>query len=108
MQAVVAAGRLRSGGRRVRGGDCGGGRFGGAIEEESAFAGVLSECGGTSEFGLGLGEAAELVEQVAANRWEQVITLERRLAGEAVDDFESGGGTEGHGNSDGAIELDDW
>jgi hypothetical protein len=79
----------------------------GAGEEEFALAGVAGEGSGASEFGLGFGEAAEFEEEVAADAGQEMVRLERGLGGECVQEFEARGGTEGHGEGDGAIQFYD-
>jgi hypothetical protein len=37
-----------------------------------------------------------------------VVALESGVVGEGIDERESGGGAGGHGDCDGAVELDDW
>lgn len=52
-------------------------------------------------------EAAELEEKVAAHAGQKVVGLEGRLRGERVDELETGCRTEGHGERDRTIQLDD-
>lgn len=75
--------------------------------QQSAFACVAGEGGGALELGPCLLVAAELVEEVAAHTGEKVIAPEGGLVGERVDEGECGGGTGGHGDGDGTVELDD-
>ena len=55
----------------------------------------------------GFGEAVEFEEEVAADAGEEVVALERWVGGEGVDEVEGGLRAVGHGDGDGAVELDD-
>src|SRR5438105_4982458 len=77
------------------------------LEQQLALARVAGERRGSLQLGACFIVPAELREQVAAYARQQVISLERRLIGELVDELESGGRTERHRNGHGAIELDD-
>ena len=88
--------RLRLGGARL-----------GTNEKEFALADVAGERGGACEFGLSFDETAEFEEEVAADAGQEMVRLERGFGGEGVEEFEAGGGTEGHGEGHGAIQFDD-
>jgi len=45
----------------------------GAVEEQVAFAGVAGEAGGAFEFGASFGEAAEFLQEVAADAGQEVV-----------------------------------
>ncbi len=79
----------------------------GAGEQELALAGVASEGCGAGEFGLGVGEAAELEKKIAADAGQEMVGPERRFGSERVEKFETDGWTKGHGECDGAIQLHD-
>src|SRR5690606_39191162 len=51
--------------------------------------------------------AAELGEEVGAGGGEEVVVLEGGVVRELVEQLEAFGGAEGHGDGDGAVQLDD-
>ena len=63
---------------------------GDALHEHLPFARIPGEPGGALELGAGLGEAAELGEEIAAHARQQVVSSQRWLRGQAVDDLETG------------------
>src|ERR1700730_6546107 len=75
------------------------------VEQKVTFARVARQGGGALELQLGLGEAAELEEEVTANTGQEVVGLERRLRDERVHDLEARGGTGCHRDRDCAIQL---
>ena len=79
----------------------------GTVEQEFGLACVARERCGALELRLCVGEAPELEEKVAADAGQEMIGLERRFRDERVDELETRGWTEGHGESDGAIQLHD-
>ena len=68
--AVLRAVIVRSGSRST------GGR---ALEQQRALAAVARERRGTLELGSRLGEPAEFDEQIAADAWQEMIVVQRRL-----------------------------
>ena len=79
----------------------------GAIEEELLLARVARERGRALEIRARLVEAAELHEEVAAHRRQEMVVLEGRLGGERIDESQPFRRAESHGDGDRAIQLDD-
>src|SRR5689334_20408981 len=82
------------------------GRRGSPFEEERPFARVPCHRGGPFVFGLRFRKSSELVEEIAADAWQQMVVLEGRLRDEPVDQVEAGLWPFGHGNGDGAVQFD--
>jgi hypothetical protein len=78
----------------------------GPVKEKCALACVAGESGGAFELGPGFLVTAELEKKVSANAWKKMVALEGRLFGERFDEGESDGWAGGHGDGDGAVELD--
>src|ERR1700733_10276107 len=78
-----------------------------AAEQQFAFAGVACEPSGALELGAGFVEPAEAEEQLGTHAGEAMVVRERRLGGELFNKREAICRAEGHGDGDGAIELDD-
>ena len=72
-----------------------------------ALAVVGGERGRALELLAGLVRAAEPGEQVGPDRGEQVVAAQRGVALEGIDDRQGLGRAVGHGDGDGAVELDD-
>src|SRR5258706_6661250 len=79
----------------------------GALEEQLAFACVARERRRALELRTCLAEAAELGEKVAPHARQSVVSLERRLRGQSVDQFEARCRTERHPERHCAIQLND-
>src|SRR5690348_2983972 len=75
------------------------------VEEKLAFAGILRESCRTLELCLCFGKAAQLEKEVSANAGQQVVSLERRLRSERVNELEARGGTKRHRDGNGSIQL---
>jgi hypothetical protein len=78
-----------------------------AFEEQVAFASVAGEGCCAGELDAGFLDAAEFVEEFAADAGEEVVVLEGGFGYESVYDIEAGCGAECHGDRYGAIELHD-
>src|SRR5262245_43498696 len=59
------------------------------------------------ELRAGIVTAAQLQQEVATNARQQVVVAKSGLVRERVDELEPRSGSEGHGDSDYAIQLDD-
>src|SRR6058998_4386697 len=80
---------------------------GGPLEQQLALARVSRERCRALELRAGLVEAAELGEEVAAHARQEVVSLERRLRGQLIDEREARRRTERHPERDRAIQLHD-
>src|SRR5216684_2962425 len=80
---------------------------GGALEQELALARVARQRSRALALSTCLVEAVELGEEIATHGRQQVVALERRLRDQRVDERESRGRTECHGDRDRTIELHD-
>ena len=80
---------------------------GGAGLEQGSFALVAGESGGAAELLAGLIEAAELGQEVTADRGKLGVGREGRLCGQLVGDLEPAGGAVRHADGDGPVQLDD-
>src|SRR6185369_11333623 len=78
----------------------------GTAEEERSLADVLRERRGALELAPRLDGTPELLQQVSAHGGEEVVLAEQGLVAQRVDELERLGGSEGHGDGDGAVELD--
>ena len=76
-------------------------------EQQLTLARVARERGCTFEFVTRLVSSSELVQQIAADAWQQVIVLQRRFSAKAVDRVEARLGSSGHADGDGAVQVDD-
>ena len=72
-------------------------------QQELSLAGVAGHAGGALELGAGLGEAAKLVQQVAAHAGQQVVLRQRGLGEKRIHQFQAGLGAEGHPDRDRAV-----
>src|SRR6266516_1739541 len=82
-------------------------QYRGAFEEQGALAFVVGERCSTLELLTCLVQAAELGQEVAADAWQEVVTLQRRVRGERVDELQARGRAERHRERDRAVQLHD-
>src|SRR5918995_2428765 len=68
----------------------------GSLQQDPSLTFVAGERRRQLEFAPGLVAAAQLLQQVAADAWEQVVAVEGSFGYEVVHDLQAGLGTEGH------------
>src|SRR5579864_6213474 len=83
------------------------GALGGPSEQQPPLALVLRQPGGTFELAARLDVPAKLHQQVPAYTRQQMVSPERRIRTQPLDDFEPRGRTVCHGDRDRAVQLDD-
>ena len=67
---------------------------------------VLCQLGGMLQRLARLAHAPELVEQIGPHGVHQVVALQGRLLRQLIDQWQRGGGAEGHADGDRAVERD--
>src|SRR4029453_15216580 len=81
---------------------------GGALEEQLALASVSRERCSALELRPRFVDAPELCEEVGAHGGQEVVTRERPLRRQRVDELETRRRTERHRERDCAVQLHDW